>query len=122
MTAERAADVEVAQAGTRGRLLGDDARSDEQRDEPDGAVDPEDEVPAGPGGDGATDEDAGSDTEAADGTPQREGGLALGAGVGGRDQRERGRGEEGGAEALDGAGDEELAPLLANPLTDARRG
>ena len=117
-----AGEVEVTQAGTRGGLLGDDARSDEQRDQADGAVDPEDEVPIGPGGDGTADEDAGCDTEAADGTPQGEGGLALGACVGGRDQRERGRGEECGAEALDGAGDEELGAAVREPAADGGEG
>ena len=74
------------QAGAGHGLLGDDAAPDEQGDEADRAVDPEDELPAGPGGDCAAEEDAGGDAEAADRSPQGERGLALGAGVGGHDQ------------------------------------
>ena len=111
-----AGEVEVTQAGTRGRLSLAMMRDPTSRaTSADGAVDPEDELPAGPGGDGATDQDAGRDAEAADGAPQGEGGLALGAGVGGHDQRQRGRGEQRGAEALDGAGGDELGAAVGEP-------
>ena len=110
-----AGQVEVRQAGSGHGLLGDDAVPDDQGDEADRAVDPEDELPAGPGGDGPAEEDAGGDAEAADRSPQGERGLALGAGVRRHDQGECGGGEQGGAEALDGAGGDQLGAVVGEP-------
>ena len=69
----------------------------------------------GPGGQRTAEEDSGCDTEAADGTPQGECRLALGAGVGGHHQRQRRGGEECGAQALDGARRDELAAGVGEP-------
>src|SRR4029077_15813254 len=78
--------VEGAEGGSGCLLLRDDPGADEERDEPHGSVDPEDELPAGPSGDRPAEQDAGGDAEAADGTPRRQSCLALRAGVGGHDQ------------------------------------
>ena len=69
---ERARHVELAEAGAGGASLREQVHPGEQGDDADGDVDPEDELPAGPGGEGAAEQDAGGDAEAADGAPQGE--------------------------------------------------
>ena len=76
----------------------------------------------GPGRDRSTDEHPGGDAEAADRTPHRQRGLALRAVVAGGDQRQRRRGEERGAEALEGACDEELGARVRQAADDGRGG
>ena len=82
--------------------------ADQERDGADGRVDPEDGLPAGPGGQGSAEQDAGGDAEGPDGTPQGEPEAALRAGVRGHDDGQRGGGHQGGGEPLAGAGGDEL--------------
>ena len=109
---EGAGQVELGEAGAGGDVLRQDLEPDGERDDADGDVDPEDELPAGPGGERPAEQDAGGDAEAADGAPQGEAAGALRAGVGGHDQRQRGGGHQGGAEALGGAGGDELGGVV----------
>ena len=88
------------------RVEGDDADRD---------VDPEDELPAGPGGQRPAEQDAGGDAEASDGAPQGEALGALGAGVRRHHQGQRGGGHQGGAESLGGAGGDELGGAAGEP-------
>ena len=73
----------------------------------DGEVDEEDRAPVDELGQHAAEQDADGGARAADRAPDAERLGALGAVEGGGDDRQRGRGEHRGAEALAGAGGEE---------------
>ena len=101
--------VELRDGDARRRGAGMTLRPDQEGEGADGCVDPEDGLPAGPGGEGSAEQDAGGDAEGPDGTPQGESEAALRAGVGGHDDGQRGRGHQSGGQALSGAGRDELA-------------
>ncbi len=100
----------------------EDLEGGQERDGADRSVDPEDGLPAGPGREGSSDEDTCGDTHAADGTPQGESRAALGAGVGGHDQRQRGRRHEGRGQALTGAGRDQLGGIAGEAAEYRRAG
>ena len=73
MTVSGAGQVELGEAGARRwRPSGMTLSPTSEGDGADGDVDPEDGLPAGPGGQGSAEQDAGGDAEAADRTPQGE--------------------------------------------------
>ena len=88
----------------------------------DRAVDEEDGLPAGPGGERATEQDADGDAEAADRPPQGQGQVALLAVVRRHDERQRGRGQQRCGEALYGAGADQLAGVAGEPADDGGDG
>ena len=102
-------EVEAGEPDPAGRLAGQEADCGDEGRDADGDVDPEDGLPAGPGGQGAADGDAGGDAEASDGAPQGEAAGALGAAVGRHDGGQRSRGHQCGARALERAAGDELA-------------
>jgi hypothetical protein len=101
---DTARQVQAAQAGVLALAPGQGDERGDERDDPDGHVDPEDGLPAHQGGEGPAEEDAGGDAGAPDGCPQRETTRSLAARVGGRDQGHGGRGQQRGAQPLGRAG------------------
>ena len=92
----------------RAAALGQAARHEQCGREADGDVDPEDPVPVEPLHEHASEQRSERDAEAGDRRPEAErGGAALGR-EGGREQRQRERHEQSGAESLHGARDHEL--------------
>src|SRR5439155_15790343 len=98
--------------GRTARLGQSEDRQDNGEDA-DGHVDPEEPLPGHAFGDGATNKRADGDREAGDAAPRAEGNGASLLRHGGAEDRQAERRDDGAAEALDGAGDDEL---------DARRG
>jgi hypothetical protein len=93
-----------------GAALRQQARGERGGREADRHVDEQDPLPARVLGEHAAEEHAGGAAGAGHGTPDAHRLVALGAlGEHHRDERERGRGEQRGAEALDGAGADQHA-------------
>ncbi len=105
---DRAGDVEGTGLGL-GPALGDQPRRQHQGDQGDRDVDPEHPLPAEPVGEDAAEQHTGGSAGAGHGTPDPERLVALGAVAEDRgDDRERGGGDDRGAEALGGAGGDQL--------------
>src|SRR6476646_8129346 len=105
----RAGDVEGADL-LLGVRFGNQARAQRGGGDPDRDVDPEDPFPADVFGQDPTEQDPGGAAGAGDRAPDAQRFVALGAvAEGGGDDREGGGGEDRGAEALHGAGGDQLA-------------
>jgi hypothetical protein len=90
--------------------FGDQARGEGEGDQAHRDVDPEHPLPAEPFGEDSAEEDARRAAGAGDRAPDAQRPVALGAvAEGGRDDRERRRRDDRGAEALGGAGGDQLA-------------
>ncbi len=111
-----------AQVGAGGDVLGEDLEPEGEGDDADGDVDPEDELPAGPGGQCAAEQDACGDAEASDRTPQGEAPGALRAGVGGHHEGQRGGGHQRRTEPLGGAGGDEFGGVAGEPADQGGAG
>ena len=118
----RARDVELREAWAATGCVREDPGRNDERDDTDRDVDPEDRLPAGPGGQHAADEDAGGDAQAADGSPERQALGPLGALVGRHDERQRGRGHQRGADALGAAGRDQLTCAGGEATEERGRG
>ena len=99
----RAEGVEALRADVA--ALGEQHGRERQRGDPDRDVEEEDPLPAQEVGEDAAEQHAGGGAEAADRTPDAERDVALLAfGEGRHEDRQRGRGDDRRAEALDGTG------------------
>ena len=102
-----ARDVEVARAVVT--RLGQQARGEQRRGDADRHVDEQHPLPAGPLGEHAAEQHARGAAGTGDRAPDAERLVAFSTlGEHRGHERERGRGEQRGAEALDGAGDDQL--------------
>ncbi len=103
----------VELAAVVGLALGDEPRGEQGGAQADRHVDPEDPPPAGRVGEHTAEDDAEDGGDSGERPPQAEGLVALGA-LGERvgQDRQRGRGDHGGAQALDGAGDDQHVAAL----------
>ena len=96
----------------RAAALGQAARGERGGRQADRDVDPEDPVPVERLDDDAAEQRPERDADAGDRRPQAERGRAALGREGGRQQRQRERHEQRGAEALDGACDDELREVV----------
>ena len=131
-SAERPAVIVTAPATSKWRTsllgvrFGDQAGRERRGGDPDRDVDPEHPLPAEVFGQDAAEQHAGGAAGAGDRAPDPQRFVALGAvAEGGGDDRERGGGEDRGAEALHGAGGDQLpggGSPGRRPARRARRG
>ena len=121
MTRHRAREVE-APVGHDAARLGDVAQRGDRGADPDGDVDDEDPRPAEDVGQDAAEEQAEGAAGAGDRAPDaHRAGAILALGEGGGDDRQRRGGDQGGAEALHAAGDDQHLARVGQGVGGRRR-